>query len=80
MIIPEDLKWSATAAQIFETLRNALDLTDRPQLGDYYAVFSDKCMGSFKSPDKKLRAGDWTKSLTFLSEKDITEIVRSRLR
>ena len=51
-------------SNIFETLRNALDVTDEPH---YYPALYDKCVGCFKSPNKILRY--WTYGLTSLSEK-----------
>ena len=59
---------SATAAHIYESYkRNALDETDRPQHRDYNPALFDKCVGSFKFPDRRLR--DWTYGLTSLFEK-----------
>ena len=52
---------------VFETTVNAHSEEDRSQHRDRYPALFDKCVGSFKSPDKVSRG--WTYGLTSLSEK-----------
>ena len=47
------------------TTVNALSEEDRPQHQDHYPALFDKCVGSFKSPDRVSR--DWAYGLTSLS-------------
>lgn len=53
--------------EVLDSLQQRLDATERPQHQQYYSALFDKCVGTFKSPYRRLR--DWTYGLHMLEQR-----------